>query len=52
MSVKFTLSIMAYKKMMLGFELLIDKNIFAVNSVNDSYCKYIFCYLQLSEDSS
>ena len=37
--------------MALGFGSLIDKNIFALNSVNSFY-KHLFYYLQLGEDSS
>lgn len=36
----------------LGIRLLIDENIFAVGSINNSCHKHLFYYLQSSEDNS
>lgn len=50
--VKFTLSALVSKVAPLGFGLFIDKDIFAIGSINNSYYKYLFCYLQLDKDNS
>lgn len=42
MQFKFSLSATISKVVDLGLQLLIDKDIFAVNSVNNSHCKQLF----------
>lgn len=50
--VRFILFVAASKVAALRFSLLINENIFATVSINNSHCKHLFWYLQLSEDNS
>lgn len=41
--IEFTLFTAISKIAVLEFGLFVDKNIFAMDSINNSYCKYLFC---------
>lgn len=41
-----------FKKVTLRFGLLANKNILIIDFINNSYCKYLFYYLQLNEDNN
>ena len=50
--VRFILSAVTSKLAVSRFRLLIDKDIFIMGSINNSCCKHLFYYLQLSENSN